>query len=153
MIHFQDHAQLQSLLDENFSDWSPPLLVTQTMIDEFAQISGDTLWIHTDPAKCKEMGMGSTIAHGFLILSLLSSLPAGEDVVGKVTGYRQIMNYGSDKLRFLAPVPVDSEIQARRKVIAAVVEENKTKVTLQWQVNVVGQSQPSLLYDMTFVFI
>ena len=159
MIDFKDQAGLDTLLSDEFGDWSESLKVTQQMIDDFAELSGDKLWIHTDPARCLEQSpFKSTIAHGFLVLSLLSRLPTSDNATAKIGGYRQIMNYGSDKLRFLAPVPVDSAIHSRSRVASVVVEHkqdkpSKTKLTLEWQVAVVGQQVPSLSYFMTIVFM
>jgi acyl dehydratase len=154
MIDFKDQDQLNTLLSEEFSEWSSPVKVTQKMIDGFAEISGDTLWIHTDPERCeKHSPFGSTIAHGFLVLSMLSRLGSGEDATAKVSGYKQIMNYGSDKLRFMAPVLVDSDIQGRNRVAAIEVSEHKTKMTMEWQVSVVGAPTPSLVYQLAIVFI
>lgn len=154
MIDFKDQDALNGLITNEFNEWSPPLLVTQSMIDDFAAVSGDKLWIHTDPERCKEQSpFGSTIAHGFLTLSLLSQLPSGNDISKQIGGYRQIMNYGSDKLRFMLPVPVDHEIHARSRVVDVSVQEKKTTATLEWQVAVVGRDQPSLIYHMTLVFM
>ena len=154
MIDFKDQAALKALINEEFNEWSPPLTITQSMIDDFAALSGDKLWIHTDPERCKQQSpFGSTIAHGFLTLSLLSQLPSGDDISKQITGYRQIMNYGSDKLRFMAPVPVDHEIHARSRVVEVNVQEKKTTATLEWQVSVVGRDQPSLVYHMTLAFM
>lgn len=154
MINFKDQQQLDTLVTDEFSDWSAPLQVTQGMIDAFADVSGDRLWIHTDPERCKQQSpFGTTIAHGFLTLSLLSQMNTGSDISRQIGGYRQIMNYGSDKLRFMAPVPVDSEIHARSRVSEIRVQENKTTATLEWQVSVVGSEALSLVYHMTLVFM
>lgn len=154
MADFRDQAALDSLLSEEFSDWSNKLTVSQDMINAFADVSGDRLWIHTDPERCaKQSPFKSTIAHGFLTLSLLSQLRTGGDISQQITGYSQIMNYGSDKLRFMAPVPVDSQIHARSRVANIEVGEKKTKATMEWQVYVVGQEVPSLVYHMTLVFL
>ena len=153
MIDFKDQQGLLSLVSNEFSDWSAPVAVSQSMVDEFARLSGDDLWIHTDPEKCEKFGMGSTIAQGFLVLSLLSSMRTGDDITEEIGGYKQIMNYGSDKLRFLSPVPVGSEIHGRRRVESIVVEEGKTVATMEWEVSVVGQDRPNLVYQMMFVFM
>jgi len=154
MIDFKDQAALNTLTSEEWSDWSAPLLISQSMIDAFADVSGDKLWIHTDPERCKEQSpFGSTIAHGFLILSVLSQLNTGSDIAKQISGYSQIMNYGSDKLRFMSPVQVDQSIHARSRVAKIEVQEKKTMATMEWQVNVVNSERPSLIYHMTLVFI
>lgn len=153
-IDYKDADALANLVDEEFCDWSKPITVTQDMINTFAELSGDDLWIHVDEARCAEQSpFKSTIAHGFLIMCLLSKMPCGEDITQKISGWRNIMNYGSDKLRFLAAVPVNSEIHARNRVIDIVVEEHKTKVLLESQVKVVGQEKLALSYQLTLVLM
>jgi len=153
-IDFKDQCGLNSLISEEFCDWSQALTISQEMIDTFAELTGDKLWIHTDPARCAEQSpFKSTIAHGFLILSLLSKMPMGEDITQKISGYSQIMNYGSDKLRFLQPVPVDSEIHARSRVMSVAVNEHKTVVTLENQIQMVHTDKPSLLYQLSLVLM
>ena len=153
-INFKDQAGLQALVSEQFSDWSEPITIDQNLIDQYAELSGDKLWIHTDPQRCEQQSpFKTTIAHGFLILSLLTKMPTGEDVTKKISGYRQIFNYGSDKLRFLAPVPVNSQIHARNRVISVEVSERKTVVSLETEVSIVGAEQPSLLYQLSLVLM
>jgi acyl dehydratase len=153
-IDFRDAGALNALVSEEFSDWSAPLRIDQGMIDRFAELSGDHMWLHVDEERCaKESPFGRTIAHGFLVLSLLPRLPCGPDVVGRVTGYSHMMNYGSDKLRFLGAVPVDSDIHARSRIKAVDVGERKTRVTLETHVHVVGSEQPALIYELMFVFL
>ncbi len=89
------------------SDW---LEVTQQRINQFAEATGDPQWIHTDPERAaKESPYKTTIAHGFLTLSLLSPLAA----VVKVPGLRMAINYGLEKVRFVSAVPSGSRIRAR----------------------------------------
>ena len=153
-IHFKDQAGLSALVTENFSDWSAPITVTQQMINQFAELSGDHMWMHVDEERAaEESPFGCTIAHGFLILSLVSKMPSGPNVVEKVTGYSHMMNYGSDKLRFLNAVPVNSQIHARSRISEANVTEHKTKLTSEIHVNVVGQDKPALIYELSFVFM
>lgn len=153
-IDYKDQAQLNALVSEVYSDWSSPITVTQNMIDAFAELSGDDLWIHVDPERCaKHSPFKTTIAHGFLILSLLPKMRTGKDVTQQVSGYKQVMNYGSNKLRFMQPVPVNSDIHARNRVIAVEVSEHKTVVTLETQVQIVGAEKPSLIYQLALVLI
>ena len=153
-IHFKDQAGLSALVTENFSDWSAPVTVTQQMINQFAELSGDHMWMHVDEERAaEESPFGCTIAHGFLILSLVSKMPCGPNVVDRVTGYSHMMNYGSDKLRFLNAVPVNSQIHARSRISEANVAEHKTKLTSEIHVHVVGQDKPALIYELSFVFM
>ncbi|NEC26394.1 MaoC family dehydratase [Streptomyces sp. SID8111] len=84
--------------------------VTQPMIDEFARATGDQQWIHVDPERAAQGPYGTTIAHGFLTLSLVSVLL--QDVY-RVESARMGVNYGLDRVRFPAPVPVGSRVRVR----------------------------------------
>lgn len=153
-IDYRDSNALSVLVSEEFSDWSPALRIDQEMIDHYAKLSGDRMWMHVDVERCsKQSPFGRTIAHGFLILSLLPKLPCGPDVVNRVSGYAHMMNYGSDKLRFLGAVPVDSEIHARTRVKAVDVADNKTRVVMETHVHVVDNDKPALVYELMFVFL
>ena len=89
------------------SDW---FTIDQERIDKFADVTLDDQWIHTDADAAARGPFGKTIAHGFLTLSMLSHLSGNANVVPE--GAAMVINYGSDKVRFLAPVPVNSRIRA-----------------------------------------
>jgi acyl dehydratase len=89
------------------SDW---IEVTQERIDQFAQATGDHQWIHVDPERAKSGPFGTPIAHGFLTLSLM---PSFFDSALRVNETRMAINYGVNKVRFTAPVPVGSRLRAR----------------------------------------
>lgn len=90
------------------SDW---ITVTQERIDQFADATSDHQWIHVDPARAlRESATGTTIAHGFLTLSLVSPLLRSAVTVA---GLRMSINYGCDRVRFVSPVPAGSRIRAR----------------------------------------
>jgi acyl dehydratase len=89
-----------------YSDWH---VVTQEQINAFADATGDHQWIHIDPVRAAEGPLGTTIAHGFLTLSLIPML--GSQIT-KVNGIKMGVNYGLNKVRFPAPVPVGSRIRA-----------------------------------------
>jgi acyl dehydratase len=92
------------------SDW---VTVDQRMIDLFAEATGDHQWIHVDPDRAADGPFGRTIAHGFLTLSLLPRLV---QQVYRVDGVRMSINYGLDRVRFLAPVPVDARVRVSSAV-------------------------------------
>ena len=152
MIDFKDEAGLTALISNEFSEWSEPFEVTQEMVNQFAELTDDKLWIHTDPEKCLKAGMTSTIAHGFLMLSLLSRMRTGLGIGSAIGGYKQIMNYGSDKLRFLSPVAVGSQVHGRQRVANIDVSDKKTTVTMAWEIATVGQEHPNIIYHMSIVF-
>jgi acyl dehydratase len=85
------------------------LEIDQARIDRFADATGDHQWIHVDPERAAEGPFGTTIAHGYLTLSLLPLLMSG---TLQLTGYRMGLNYGVNKVRFPAPVPSGSRLRA-----------------------------------------
>lgn len=102
----EELASQEGEVDLGRSQW---VTVDQRMIDLFAEATGDHQWIHVDPERAADGPFGSTIAHGFLTLSLLPRLV--KDLY-EVESSGMIVNVGSDKVRFIAPVPVDSRIRA-----------------------------------------
>ena len=95
-----------------YSDWHT---VTQDQINVFADATNDHQWIHVDPEAAAKGPFGTTIAHGFLTLSLI---PMFAVQVSRVTGVRMGVNYGLNKVRFPAPVPVGSRLRAGVKVLS-----------------------------------
>jgi acyl dehydratase len=113
-----DMTELRDLIGKELepSDW---LEVTQQRIDAFADATGDHQWIHVDPVRAAEGPFETTIAHGFLTLSLCAPLLA--KALAGLTASGMSINYGTNKVRFPAPVPVGSRIRAR--VTVASVDE------------------------------
>mgnify|MGYP006102652649 FL=1 len=107
--------------------------VTQEQIDSFADATHDHQFIHIDPVKAKQTPFGSTIAHGFLSLSLLSAIAydAGINLENTLMG----LNYGFDKIRFLHPVNVNSKIRGHM-VLAKVLEKKPGQFLLTWDVSI-----------------
>ena len=91
--------------------------VDQDRVDTFAACTGDHQWIHVDVERAKSGPFGGTIAHGFLTLSLASAM--SYDAVRPLDGVAMGVNYGFDKLRFLAPVPAGSRVRGRFKLLSA----------------------------------
>ena len=107
MKRFQTLSDVAAFVGQTVhSDW---LTVSQAQIDLFAQATGDHQWIHTDPERAQTGPFGTTIAHGFLTLSLL---PAFFESAFDVTESRMGVNYGLNKVRFTAPVPAGSRLRA-----------------------------------------
>jgi acyl dehydratase len=155
-IHFQDTQALQALISEEFGAWSDAITVDQAMINEFADLTGDHQWIHIDVERCaKESPFGTTIAHGFLVLSLQPKMSGGGgSSIGDIEGYANILNYGSDKLRFTGAVPVNSQIHQRGRFKHVSVQEHKTTLTLENHIHVVGQDErPAVVYEMMIVLM
>jgi acyl dehydratase len=152
-VRFDDLPALTNLVSEEMGPFGAPLLVSQAMIDAFAKLTMDEQWIHVDPARCaKESPFGVPIAHGFLVLSLTTALKPGGDT--QIVGYQSVINYGADKLRFVSPVPSNSEIVARRR-IAHVRKKGVggTQVTFETEVRVVGFEKPAMLYRSLALFM
>ena len=117
-IRFDDIDALRAKVSEHVRRrGAPEVEVTQDMINKFAELTGDHQWIHVDVERAKrESPFKGTIAHGFLTLSLLPALRAGSD--HKIVGYGNATNYGSDKLRFVSPVPAGAKVHARARLVA-----------------------------------
>jgi acyl dehydratase len=151
---YKDQQALNALVSEDFGPWSNTLVVDQALINQYADLSGDDMWLHVDEERCAtESPFGSTIAHGFLILSLLPKLSSGDSRIFDISGYSHMMNYGSDKLRFLGAVPVNSEIHSRSRIKAIEVAESKTRVVMETHVHAVGSDTPALIYELIFVYL
>ncbi len=111
------------------SDW---ITVTQEQINLFAQATGDHQWIHVDEERAKSGPFGSTIAHGFLTLSLL---PRFFESALTIVQVRMGVNYGLNKVRFIAPVPVGSRLRAAMKLLACDTIDNHG-MQITWEVSV-----------------
>jgi acyl dehydratase len=111
------------------SDW---ITITQQQVNQFAEATGDHQWIHVDVEKANAGPFGGPIAHGFLTLSLL---PRFFESSFEITGSRMGVNYGLNKVRFTAPVPVGSRLRARMKLLAAEAIANDG-MQMTWEVTV-----------------
>ena len=151
-ISCKDSAAMQSLVSENFSDWSNQIEVTQALIDQFAALSGDDYWIHTDPAKARtDSPFGTTIAQGSLVQVLISRLQLPLDY--DITGSNNMVNYGSDRLRFANPVPSGCRIHARYRVKAVQAVKSGMQLTMEINIHVVGQERPSVINDLVILYM
>jgi acyl dehydratase len=143
---------MQSLVSETFSDWSNQIEVTQALIDQFAALSGDDYWIHTDPAKARtDSPFGTTIAQGSLVQVLISRLQLPLDY--DITGSNNMVNYGSDRLRFANPVPSGCRIHARYRVKAVQAVKSGMQLTMEINIHVVGQERPSVINDLVILYM
>ena len=126
------------------SDW---VEVGQDRIDAFAACTGDEQWIHVDRDRAAREGpFGTTIAHGLLTLSLL---PAMNGQIGVVPeGVPQVLNYGSDKVRFLNPVKAGARVRARTELVSVTEKRpGQTLLTLRSTVEIEGEETPALVAD------
>ena len=135
--------QIQNYVGQeiSISEW---IHVEQDRIDLFADATGDHQYIHVDPERASETPFGTTIAHGFLSLSLLASMSGGLKLENTVMG----INYGLDKVRFLNPVKVGAKIRGRFTLVSA---EEKKPLHVLLKHNVVveieGEEKPALIAD------
>ena len=119
------------------SDW---ITITQQQINLFAEATGDHQWIHVDPEKAAAGPFGGTIAHGFLTLSLI---PKFFESSFEILDSRMGVNYGLNKVRFIAPVPVGSRLRARMKLLAAEpIDQSGLQMTWEVTVEREGSAKP-----------
>ncbi|NWG73622.1 MAG: MaoC family dehydratase [Rubrivivax sp.] len=135
------YARLADLRDRvgeeiGVSDW---VVVDQRRIDLFAEATGDHQWIHVDPVRAAQGPFGATIAHGFLTLSLIPEFAASAFAVADS---RMGLNYGLERVRFTAPVPVDSRLRARFRLLAFEPIDGGAQLTTEVTVEREGQVKP-----------
>jgi acyl dehydratase len=132
------------------SDW---VRIDQAKIDAFAQVTGDHAPIHVDPKRAAATPFGGTIAHGFLTLSLLSNM--AYQVCPLAVGAKYGVNYGFNRVRFVAPVPNGARVRARFVLRAfEPLEGQRWQSTYDATVEIEGQSKPALVAEwLTMVFM
>ncbi|WP_433379619.1 MaoC family dehydratase [Streptosporangium sp. CA-115845] len=118
------------------SDW---ITVEQERVDGFADATGDHQWIHVDVERAKDGPFGRTIAHGFLTLSLL---PVFFQQIYRVDGLRMAVNYGLNKVRFPAPVPVGSKLRATSRLVEVTPLDGATQIVLATTIEAEGVEKP-----------
>jgi uncharacterized protein len=151
-ISCKDIEAMRSLVSQEFSDWSNEFLVSQELINQFAALSGDDYWIHTDPEKARAQSpFGTTIAHGALVQVLISRLKLPLNY--EITDFNNMVNYGSDRLRFAAAVPSGCRIHARYRIKAVEQVKSGVQVTMEINVHVVGQDRPSVINDLVVLYM
>ena len=124
------------------SDW---LVIDQEMIDAFAEATGDRQWIHVDTERAaREMPGGKTIAHGYLLLSLLPRLAPQIFTVEKRS---RSLNYGTNKVRFTSPVPAGARVRLRQAVAAAEPIEGGIRLIMTSTMELEGQERPALVAE------
>ena len=138
--------ELRTLVGEHlgYSDW---LEITQERVNKFAESTGDFQWIHVDLERAAAGPFGGPIAHGYLTLSLGPML--GEQVWG-VRGVAMGVNYGIDKLRFPAPVPVGSKLRLGVKLLTVNDIAGGVQVACEYTFEVEGASKPSCVAEVLF---
>lgn len=132
------------------SDW---LTITQDMVNTFAECTGDRQWIHVDVERAKrESPFGGPVAHGYLTLSLLASLSMDMDVAPK--GTAAVMNYGLDRVRFLAPVPVGARVRLHLKMVSFEPKgPGQHLMKMENTLEIEGVDKPALIAETLGMFV
>ncbi|QTN24426.1 MaoC family dehydratase [Rhizobacter sp. AJA081-3] len=138
MRRFESLEEFGALIGQTVasSDW---ITVTQERIDEFARATGDHQWIHVDPVRAAAGPFGATIAHGFLTLSLL---PVMAESAIEFANVRMGVNYGLNKVRFPAPVPVGSRLRGHFKLTTFEPLEGGAQITMEVTMEREGSAKP-----------
>jgi acyl dehydratase len=151
-IDYRDIEALRAAIRPDFTPWSNEITVTQGMIDDFARLSGDDYWIHTDPERAaNESPFGTTIAHGMLVQSLIGRLSM--PMPFEVSGFHNMVNYGSERLRFPTPVPAGCRIHARSRFTEVRAVPPGTLATLEIHIHVVGRDRPSVTNAVLILYM
>jgi acyl dehydratase len=138
--HTRDSIQSKIGQELGVSDW---VEIDQARIDAFAKVTEDHQFIHVDPEAAKHTPFGGTIAHGFLVVSLLSRMAAGQDFL--MDGAMMVVNYGFEKVRMVAPVRSGKRIRGRFVLKDAVERSPKQwLITLGVTVEIEGEDKPAL---------
>ena len=142
-IVFRSHGDMVAAEGQTLgpSQW---LTVTQERIDQFADATDDHQWIHTDPDRAAAGPFGCTVAHGYLTLSLVNRfLPE----LFRVEGARMGVNYGCDRVRFPATVPVNSRIRGHGEILRVEAAKGGTQVVIRVTIEVEGGARPGAVVD------
>jgi acyl dehydratase len=132
-------------LELETSDW---VRIEQRAIEQFADATGDHQWIHVDPEKAAQGPFGTTVAHGYLSLSLLPGL-LGEML--SVTDARMGINYGIEKVRFTAPVPSGSRVRLKAKINSAERRGEGVLYHVGAEVEIEGADKPAMVGEVVYL--
>lgn len=139
--------ELQTLVGQELGV-SPWLEITQERINAFADVTGDHQFIHVDPERAAKTPFGTTVAHGYLTLSLLPMLGDKREGVKLKLNEKMVVNYGSNRVRFVSPVKVGSRIRLRSTLQAVEeVSPNIYQVTNLHTIDIEGEERPALVSE------
>lgn len=145
--HIESLEALKTLVGEHLG-YSEYMVIDQARVQLFADATGDQQWIHTDPERAKAQSpFGGPIAHGYLTLSLG---PVLLPQIFSVGGVAMGVNYGANKVRFMAPVPVGAKLRAGVKVLAVNDIAGGAQVTIETTFETEGSSKPSCVAEVIF---
>lgn len=129
------------------SDW---LLLDQHRVNAFADATSDHQWIHLDRERARQGPFGGTIVHGHLVLSLLPALSSG---MLEITGVAMGINYGLNRVRFLAPVPVGSRVRAVTQLLSAEVTPGGIRLVTNVTMELEGVSKAAMVAESVSVYV
>lgn len=150
MRTFESVSELAAAAGEplGHSDW---VTVTQEDVNLFADATGDHQWIHVDPERAASGPFGTTIAHGFMTLALLPRL---QHQIYTVNGIKLAINYGLNKVRFPAPVPVGSRVRAQSSLVSVDdVGNGAVQATISTTVEIEGSAKPACVAESVVRFV
>lgn len=128
---------------------SPWLVIEQPRIDQFAEATGDYQWIHVDAKRAAQGPFGATIAHGYLTLSLV---PLLSSQIYRVVGAAMGVNYGSDKVRFTAPVTVGSRVRGRADLLEVMRLGDGCRTVVRMVVELEGSERPACVAEVVTIW-
>jgi len=146
---FNGIDELEKVVGEHLghSDWHT---VTQEKVNQFADATGDHQWIHVDTEKAKAGPFGGTIAHGYMTLSLIPALNAQ---IYRIDGLSMGINYGCNKVRFPAPVPVGSRVRAGAELVEMSSTAQGAQAVIRTTIEVEGGDKPACVADSVVVLV
>jgi acyl dehydratase len=144
VAHGLDGIRKLAGADLGASEW---LEITQDRVDTFADATGDHQWIHVDVARAQTGPFGGTIAHGYLTLALV--IPLWTQVL-RIEGIGLALNYGLNRLRFPAPVPVGSHVRLHARVVAVEEVRDGVQLTVEFTVEVRDSDKPALVAEALY---
>jgi acyl dehydratase len=146
---FDGIEELKDAVGEHLghSDWHT---VTQERVNQFADATGDHQWIHVDPERAKDGPFGGTIAHGYMTLSLVPMLSSQ---VYRVDGLRMGINYGTNKVRFPAPVPVGSRVRGGVEILQVDTSPQGAQAVVKTTIEVEGGDKPACVAESVVVLV
>ena len=148
MAQFRSVEELSAAVGQvETSGW---VSVDQERVNRFADATGDHQWIHVDVERARTGPFGGTIAHGYLVLSLLPELTAGRvQLEGMVMG----INYGLDRVRFVHPVPVGSRVRARSEITTVEAVHQGVRVHMTVTVEIEGVEKPAAVAESISLYV
>ena len=148
---FDDIDGLLAAATSDFSPWGPEIVVTQGMINSYAEISGDYQWIHVDRERAINGPFGTTIAHGLLTVSIMAWIRP--KLQFEIVGEGSRVNYGCEGYRLMEPVPSGSRVHARMRLLDARKHARGTLTIQEICIHVIGNDRPSLSYKGMLLYV